>query len=186
MYDFVDQKRVISFTLAVIFFILALIGPAAILLPFRNGFLTREAQVIGTSGWSLITGGAGLLAIAIIFVLFAVMEKKGLMIALSLVLLGVAAFGITLSAKDYYYYTQDRFVISPPFSLEAHTYHWDDFEEVTENLTKEGGSLKVESVDFLMKDGARYSFDSGIMVQQYQPIIYAVENAGGKHVRKEI
>ena len=40
MYDFVDQKRVVSFTLAVIFFNLAVFGPAALMLPFKNGFIT--------------------------------------------------------------------------------------------------------------------------------------------------
>ncbi|MET3576487.1 hypothetical protein ACFFIY_03365 [Bhargavaea ullalensis] len=185
MYDFVDQKRVISFTLAVIFFILAIIGPAALLLPFKNGFITREAQVVGTSGWSLITGGVGLLAISGIFIVFAVVEKRAKIAVMTIVLLIVAVLGIVLSSKDYYYYTQDRFVISTPFSLQSQTYHWDDFEQVTENLTKEGGTLAVQSVDFLMKDGTDYSFDRGIMINNYQPIIYAVQNAGGKHVRKE-
>ncbi|SIT90752.1 hypothetical protein [Edaphobacillus lindanitolerans] len=185
MYDFVDQKRVVSFTLAVIFFILAIFGPAALLLPFKNGFITREAQAIGTSGWSLITGGVGLLAVSGIFMVFATVEKTSRKVILTLVLLLVAVLGIVLSSKDYYYYTPERFVISPPFSLTSHTYEWDDFEQVDENLTKEGGTLTVKSVDFLMKDGTRYSFDRGVMIQRYQPIIFAVQNAGGKYVRKE-
>jgi len=181
--DVVDQRRVISFTIAIILFILAFLGPAAILLPLKTGFITREAQLIGTSGWSLITGGIGFLALAAVFVLFASMEDKKKKWTISLVLFAVGVAGILLTVKDYYYYTSEHFVINGPFTLTSVAYEWTDFESVTENLSKESGTLFVESLEFKMKDGKTYQFDRGRMLQQYQPIIGAVTASGGEHFR---
>lgn len=183
LYDVVDQRRVISFTIAIILFILAFLGPAAILLPLKTGFITREAQLIGTSGWSLITGGIGFLALAAVFVLFAAMEDKKKKWTISLALFAVGVAGILLTVKDYYYYTSEHFVINGPFTLTGQAYEWTDFESVTENLTKEGGTLFVQSLEFKMKDGKTYQFDRGRMLQQYQPIVGAVTASGGKHIR---
>lgn len=183
MHDVVDQRRVISFTIAIILFILAFLGPAAILLPLKTGFITREAELIGTSGWSLITGGVGFLALAAVFVLFAVMENQKKKWTFSLVLLAVGVTGILLTVKDYYYYTPEHFVINGPFTLTSETYEWADFESVTENLAKEGGTLYVESLEFKMRDGETYHFDRGMILQRYQPIISAVTASGGEHIR---
>ncbi|EMR04994.1 hypothetical protein C772_03085 [Bhargavaea cecembensis DSE10] len=183
MYDVVDQRRVISFTIAIILSILAFLGPAAILLPLKTGFITPEAEMIGTSGWSLITGGIGFLALASVFVLFAVMEDKKKKWTISLALFAVGALGILLTLKDYYYYTPEHFVINGPFTLTSQVYEWTDFEMVTENLAKEGGTLFVESLEFKMKDGRTYQFDRGRMLQRYQPIVNAVTASGGEHIR---
>ncbi|MCW1927426.1 hypothetical protein [Bhargavaea beijingensis] len=183
LYDVVDQRRVISFTIAIILFILAFLGPAAILLPLKTGFITREAQLIGTSGWSLITGGVGFLALAAVFVLFAAMEDKMKKWTISFVLFAIGVAGILLTLKDYYYYTSEHFVFNGPFTLTSQAYEWTDFESVNENLSKKGSTLFVQSLEFKMKDGKTYHFDRGRMLQQYQPIVSAVTASGGKHIR---
>lgn len=183
MTDFVDQHRVVNFSIAIILFILAFIIPAAIIYPLKPSFITLEAQEIGTTHWSLITGAVGILALASIFLVFAIMEKKVRKIVLIFAFGLLAFIGTYLSVKDYYYVTPNYFASNGPFSFETKIYEWDDFESVEEILVKKDGTTLVEIVVLHMKDGSQIEYKGGAMLSMSRTIISKVQDAGGRHMR---
>lgn len=179
MIDFVDQRKVIHLAFAIILTILAFLAPAAILYPLKPGFITREAIGVGTSSWSLITGGIGFLAFALLFYTLATVERKrikGLIFSLCLV---IGCIGLILSVRDYYYATPRAFIYNGPFNFTSTVYEWTDFERIEEKLTKVDGIKQVESITLQMKDGRTLTFESGEMMRMYTYISNKVEDAGG-------
>lgn len=183
MNDFVDQNKVINIAIAVILTISAFIIPAAIIYPAKSSFITTQAEEIGTSHLALLTGGLGILALAAIFVVFGVVDKRVKKSILTLILGSIAFLGISLSIKDYYYMVPTHLVINEPFSYETQIYEWDDFESVEEIITKIDGTTAVEKVVLHMKNGKDFTYEGGTMMRMYATIASRVEHAGGKHIR---
>ncbi len=185
MTDFVDQHRVVNISIAIILFILAFIIPAAIIYPLKPSFITLEALEIGTTHWSLITGAVGIIALACIFLVFAIMEKKIRKFFLTIAFGLLAFIGVYLSVKDYYYVTPNYFASNGPFSFETKIYEWDDFESVEEVLVKTDGTTLVDTVVLHMKDGSQIEYKGRAMLSMSRTIISKVQDAGGQHIRTE-
>ncbi|ANU16630.1 hypothetical protein BBI11_06085 [Planococcus maritimus] len=58
MVDFYDQKKIVLITLGIILLLSAVFVPAAVFYPAKVAFITPEAELVGTSFWSLVLGGA--------------------------------------------------------------------------------------------------------------------------------
>lgn len=185
MIDFVDQRKVIHLSFAIILTILAFIAPAAILYPLKPGFITREAIGVGTSGWSLITGGIGFLTFAILFFTSATVERKRIKALVFSFCIVIGCVGILLSVRDYYYATPRAFIYNAPFSFASTVYEWTDFERVEEKLSTMNGVKQVEHVSFQMTDGRILTYDSGEMMRMYTYISNKVTDAGGTVERIE-
>lgn len=183
MDSFIDQKKGLHISIAIILAIVAFIIPAAIIFPAKSSFITTRAQEIGTSQWALLTGGIGILALAVMFVVFAVVEKKGKKRLLTLILAVIAFIGLSFSIKDYYYLTPNHFALNEPFAYETQIYEWTDFESVEEVLTKVDGTTAVGKVILHMKNGKQFTYEGGAMFLMYSTIITKVEDAGGEHIR---
>ncbi|MHA6259072.1 hypothetical protein ACXYMX_04055 [Sporosarcina sp. CAU 1771] len=186
MYDFVDQRKVVNLSIAIILFIMAFITPAAIIYPIKSGYITKDAIEIGTTSWALLTGGLGITALAFIFIAFAVLENKKTKVFLALTLGILAVLGISFSAKDYYYITPNYFASNGPFTFETKVYEWDEFELVEEQLSKVDGTTFVENVNLQMKNGDQVNLSGNTMQRMSRTIISKVTDAGGQYIRTPV
>ena len=75
MVDFYDQKKIILVTFGIILLISALFVPAAVFYPAKVVTITPEAEIVGTSLWSLVLGGAGIVLLAISLFIAALIEQ---------------------------------------------------------------------------------------------------------------
>ena len=184
MVDFVDQRKVVCVSIAIILFVLAFLAPAAIIYPIKIGFITG-ALFIGTTQWAILTGGVGIMALATIFLAIAISKNTKVTGGVAILLSTVAAVGLMLSIKDYYYVTDNHFVSNGPFSFEEKVYEWDDFESVEERLSKENGITFVETVILRMKNGDQLEYKGGQMSRMHRTISNKVVDAGGELIRIE-
>lgn len=183
MYDFVDQKRVVYITLAIILLISAVIAPVAIFYPLKAAFITPSAEAIGTSYVSMITGGAGIALLAVGLIILAILEMRLKKYLLSGVMFLAGIFGIALSLGDYYYMTKDHFTYNAPFSFEQQNFEWQDFEKIEEYIGTKDGVNSLESVILYPKDGDAIEMSSGQILQMSGSIANRIENAGGQYER---
>ncbi|MBZ5202424.1 hypothetical protein HU147_14540 [Planomicrobium chinense] len=186
MYDFVDQKRIIYITFAIILLISSLFAPVAIFYPLKVIFITPEALSVGTSYISLITGGLGIALIAAGLFALALIEmrmKKYLAAAL-LFVAGVA--GMLLSLSDYYYMTSDEFIYNGPFSISSQSYEWEDFEKIEERIGKEDNTQSVQSVAMYLKNGEVIEMSSGKIFEMRGDLANRIEQAGGLYERIDL
>ncbi|MBT2584145.1 hypothetical protein [Planococcus sp. ISL-109] len=108
MVDFYDQKKIILVTFGVILLISAVFVPATVFYPAKVISITPDAEIVGTSFWSLLLGSAGMLLLAIALFIPALIEQPLKSWALS-GMIGITGFvAIAFSLGDYYYITQDR------------------------------------------------------------------------------
>ncbi|HSJ38808.1 MAG TPA: hypothetical protein VK945_11415 [Planococcus sp. (in: firmicutes)] len=185
MYDFIDQKKVIYVTIAVILLISALVAPVAIFYPIKAMFITPAALAIGTSPVSMITGGIGLALLAGGLIVLASVEHRMKKFGAALVLFILGIAGTSFSITDYYYITPENFVHNASFALASEKYEWTDFEKVQERIIKENGVTRVDAVKFYMKDGTVLDLNAGQILDMTATIKYSVERAGGSHERIE-
>lgn len=183
MYDFVDQKRMVYITFAVILFISALFAPVAIFYPIKAMFITPDALAIGTSSISMVTGGIGLALLAGGLIVLAILEQrlKKYGIAFALFILGV--IGLIFSLTDYYYITSEGFVYNAPLAIFSEKYAWSDFEKVEERVVNEKGTTKVDSLSFHLKNGTVIQMPAGAILTMSGSIINNVQASGGTHER---
>lgn len=185
MYDFIDQKKIIYITIAVILFVSALFAPFAIFYPIKAMFITPAAIEIGTSPASLVTGGLGLFLLAAGLLVLANVEHRLKRYGAALVLFVVGIIGVSFSLTDYYYITPEEFVRNAPFAFASEAYEWTDFEKVEERIVKENGVTKVDSVEFHLKNGEIIKMSAGSILSMTGTIVNNVERAGGTHERIE-
>lgn len=185
MFDFIDQKKIIYITFAVILFISALLAPIGIFYPAKSMFITPLAIEIGTSPMSMVTGGIGLALLAIGLIVLATMEQRLKKYAAALVLFVAGIVGVGFSLTDYYYVTPESFVHNASFAFTSETYDWTDFEKVQEVIVKEDGMTKVDSVTLYMKDGTVLAMNSGRILRMTGTIKNSVERSGGTVERIE-
>ncbi|WP_203334859.1 hypothetical protein [Planococcus beigongshangi] len=186
MYDFIDQKKIIYITFAVILFVSAFFAPFAIFYPIKAMFITPDSIAIGTSSTSLLTGGIGLALVASGLIVLANVEHRLKKYLSALPLFVIGLIGVSLSLTDYYYVTPDNFVRNAPFAYTSETYEWADFEKVEERIVKENGITRVDSYTFIMKDGEVITMSSGSLDQMRGTIINSVQFFGGTHERIEL
>lgn len=186
MYDFIDQRKVLLITFAVIFAISALIAPSALFYPAKAMFITPLATHIGTTFVSLITGGIGLLLIAGGLIAIALMERSVKKYSAVALLFAVGLLGTALSLTDYYYMTDQEFVYNGPWEFTHHSYTWDDFEKIEEHVVVEGNSRTVQSVALYMKDGNEIEMSSGAIFNMAGPLSNYIQYAGGQYERIEV
>lgn len=185
MYDFIDQKKVVYITFAVILIVSALFAPFAIFYPIKAMFITPAAISLGTSPISLVTGGIGLALLAGGLIVLATMENRMKKYGAALLLFITGLAGVSFSLTDYYYITSENFVLNAPFALTSDKYEWTDFEKVEERIIKENGVTRVDSVKFFMKDGTIINMQAGSILSMTSSIANNVERSGGKHERIE-
>lgn len=183
MVDFYDQKKIILVTFGVILLISALFVPAAVFYPAKVVTITPEAEIVGTSFWSLVLGGAGIVLIAASLFIAALIERplKSWLLAGAVAVIGLVS--IAFSLGDYYYMTRDSFTYNPPLSFNSSTYTWEEFERVEERLHKEGGTSSIESVAYYFHDGDMIEFSSGRIFEMHSSLARRVEAAGGEFTR---
>lgn len=183
MYDFVDQKKIVYITVAVILLISALVAPVAVFYPIKAMFITPDAVAIGTSPASLITGGIGLALMAGALIVLATVEQrlKKYGTALALAVLGV--LGLSFSLTDYYYITSEQFVYNAPLAVTSDKYEWTDFEKIEERIIKENGVTKVDSISFYLNNGTVINMSGGSILTMSGSIINNVQRSGGSHER---
>lgn len=185
MYDFIDQKKAVYVTFAVILFISALFAPYAIFYPAKAMFITPEAQAIGTSAVSLITGGLGLALLAGGLIVLATVEKRIKKYGIAAAMFLVGVIGLSFSLTDYYYITSEKFVYNAPFSLASETYEWNAFEKVEERTVNENGVMKVDTISFHLKNGDVIEMSGGSILTMSGSIINNVQRSGGLYERIE-
>lgn len=183
MYDLVDQKKVVYITFAVILFISALVAPIAIFYPIKAMFITPEAQYIGTSSLSIVTGGLGLALLAFGLITLALLEQRIKKYGFAFVLFAFGMIALSFSLTDYYYVTSDEFVYNAPFSLASEKFAWSDFEKVEERIVKENGITKVDSISFTFNNGRTIDMSAGSILTMSSTIINNVQRSGGMHER---
>ena len=183
MADFYDQKKIILVTFGIILLISALFVPAALFYPAKVVSITPEAEIVGTSFWSLIFGGAGIVLLAAALFIAALIEQrlKSWLLSGAVALIGLVS--ITLSLGDYYYITSEGFTYNPPLSFNASTYTWEEFERVEERLQKDGGTSSIESVAYYFRDGGMVEFSNGRIFEMHNSMARRVEAAGGEFAR---
>lgn len=185
MYDFIDQKRIIYITIAVILFVSAFFAPFAIFYPIKAMFLPPASIAIGTSSTSLLTGGIGLALLAGGLIVLANVEHRLKKYLSAIPLFVIGLIGVSLSLTDYYYVTPESFVLNAPFAFISETYEWTDFEKVEEYTVNDNGVTKVDSYTFIMKDGEVINMSAGSLDQMRGTIINNVQFSGGSHERIE-
>ncbi|WP_033541853.1 hypothetical protein [Planococcus sp. CAU13] len=185
MYDFIDQKKIIYITFAVILFVSAFFAPFAIFYPIKAMFITPAAIAVGTSSTSLLTGGIGLVLLAAGLLVLANVEHRLKRYGSAAPLFIIGLIGVSLSLTDYYYVTPQNFVLNAPFAVTSETYEWNDFEKVEEYIIRENGVTKVDTYIFTMKDGKVIEMSSGSIDQMRGTIVNSVQRAGGVHERIE-
>lgn len=183
MYDFIDQKKVVMVTFAVILAISALIAPAALFYPIKAMFITPLATHIGTNFISLITGSVGLLLIAAALIVLVVIDSKAKRYSLAAVLVVVGVLGTALSLSDYYYMTSEKFVYNGPWEFTEHTYTWDDFDRIEEHVAIEGGTRKTQAIALFTKDGNEIKMSTGTIFLMAGSLTGYIEQAGGTSER---
>lgn len=186
MYDFIDQKRIIYITFAIILLISSFFVPLAIFYPLKVVFITPEAIAVGTSFISLITGGIGIALIAAGLFALALIEirmKKYLAAGL-LFVAGIA--GVWLSLSDYYYMTTEDFTYNGPFSISSQSYKWEDFEKIEERIGKEDNTQAIQSVAMYLKNGDIIEMSSGKILEMRGDLVHRIEQAGGLYERIEL
>lgn len=183
MVDFYDQKKIILVTFGIILLISALFVPAAVFYPAKVVTITPEAEIVGTSFWSLVLGGAGIVLIAASLFIAALIERplKSWLLAGAVAVIGLVS--IAFSLGDYYYMTRDSFTYNPPLSFNSSTYTWEEFERVEERLHKEDGTSSIESVAYYFRDGDMVEFSSGRIFEMHSSLARRVEAAGGEFTR---
>ncbi|WP_422122696.1 hypothetical protein DHX103_13100 [Planococcus sp. X10-3] len=185
MFDFIDQKKVVYVTFAVILFISAFFAPFAIFYPIKAMFITPAAMEIGTSPISWVTGAIGLSLVAGGLVVLAAMEQPVKKYGAALVLFVTGIAGLSFSLTDYYYITPENFVHNASFALTSEIYEWTDFEKVQEHTVTENGVTKVDAVTFYMKDGTVLDLNAAQILDMTSTIKFGVEQAGGTTERIE-
>lgn len=183
MFDLVDQKRMVYITFAVILFISALFAPVAIFYPIKAMFITPEAIAINTSPASLVTGGVGLFLLAAGLIVLANVEKRLMKYGTASLLFIAGAIGISFSLTDYFYVTPEKFVINAPLTFTSEEYEWNEFDKVEENIIKEDGMTKVDSLTFYMENGEIINMSAGSLAAMSSSIINNIQASGGTHER---
>jgi len=183
MYDFIDQKKIVYITLAVILLISALVAPVAIFYPIKAMFITPDALAIGTSPASLLTGGIGLALLASGLIVLGTVEQRLKKYGSALALFVVGIIGLSFSLTDYYYITSEQFVYNAPLAINSNQYDWTDFEKIEERIIKENGVTRVDSISFYLKDGAVIDISGGSILTMSSSIINNVQRSGGSHER---
>jgi hypothetical protein len=180
-----DQKKGIILSLAIISLVMAFIAPAAIFYPLKAGFITLRNDGIGTSAWSIVTGGAGLILLSLLFTVMAFVKRPIFKWVLAIVLFVFSTAGILLSIRDYYYITKDEFVISGPFTLAETDYAWSDFAKFEEEARNVNGTVTIDKVIFTTKSGEILEFDGGQMVSgtMKETAKTRIQAAGGEIIR---
>ena len=186
MYDFVDQKKIIYITFAIILLISSLFAPVAIFYPLKVIFITPEAIAIGTSYISLITGGIGIALIAAGLFALALIEMRMKKYLIAAVLFVVGSAGMWLSLSDYYYMTTDEFIYNGPFSISSESYKWEDFEKIEERIGKEDNTQTVQSVAIHLKNGKVIEMSSGKILEMRGDLASRIQQAGGLYERVEL
>jgi hypothetical protein len=183
MVDFYDQKKIVLVTFGVILLISAIFIPAAVFYPAKVISITPDAEVVGTSGLSLILGGGGVVLLAIALFIPAMMERplKAWLLSGIVAIIGFGA--IAFSLGDYYYITRDGFTYNPPLAFESSTYTWDEFERVEEKVGSASGTNSIESVTYHFSDGEQVEFSSGRIFEMHGSVTNRVEAAGGEFNR---
>lgn len=183
MGDFYDQQKIVLITLGIILLLSAVFVPAAVFYPAKVAFITPEAELVGTSFWSLVLGGGGMVLLAAALFIAALIDKP----LTAWLLAGAAAasgfVAIALSLGDYYYMTSERFTYNPPLSLVSSTYTWDEFERVEERLHQQDGASAIESVAYYFHDGSVLEFSGGRIFEMHSSLARRVETAGGVYTR---
>lgn len=183
MYDFIDQKRIVYITFAVILFISALFAPVAFFYPIKTMFITPDALAIGTSSMSLLTGGIGLALMAGGLIVLAMLEPRLKKYGFAFALFVSGIIALSFSLTDYYYITSDGFVYNAPLSITSEKYEWTDFEKVEERIVKENGMTKIDSFSFHLKNGTVIDMPAGAILTMSGSIINNVQASGGVHER---
>lgn len=183
-----DQKKGIILSLAIISFVMAFIAPAAIFYPLKAGFITMRNDGIGTSAWAILTGGVGLILLAILFLVMAYVRRPVLKWVLVIGLFIFSTAGILLSIRDYYYITKEEFVISGPFTLAETKYVWSDFSKYEEEARHVNGTLTIEKVTLTTKTGEIIEFKGGQFVKtpMKESAKMRIQAAGGEVSRNTI
>ncbi|WP_211653663.1 hypothetical protein [Planococcus alpniumensis] len=183
MADFYDQKKIILVTFGIILLISALFFPAAVFYPAKVVTITPEAEIVGTSFWSLVLGGVGIVLLAAALFIAALIEQplKSWLLSGAVAIIGFVS--IAFSLGDYYYMTRDSFTYNPPLSFNSSTYTWEEFERVEERLHKEDGTNSIESVAYYFRDGGMVEFSSGRIFEMHNSLARRVEEAGGEFTR---
>lgn len=183
MADFYDQKKIILVTFGIILLISALFVPAAVFYPAKVVTITPEAEIVGTSFWSLLFGSAGMVLLAATLFMAALIEQRMKAWLLSAATAALGLVSIAFSLGDYYYMTTDGFTYNPPLSFNSSTYTWEEFERVEERLHKEDGTSSIESVAYYFRDGDMVEFSSGRIFEMHSSLVHRVEAAGGEFTR---
>lgn len=184
MYDFIDQKKAVYITFAVILLICAAVVPAAVFFPLKAMFLIAPAALeIGTSYISLFTGGIGLALIAAGLIALAVFEVRTKRYLVSGLLFLTGALGIAFSLTDYYYMTDEEFTYNAPFSFSENSYGWDDFVRIEERIGKKDNTNSIESVSLQLKNGDIIELSSGNILKMSASLAGYIEKAGGEYER---
>ncbi|CEG23516.1 hypothetical protein BN1080_02494 [Planococcus massiliensis] len=183
MYEFVDQRRIVYITVAIILFISSLIAPTAVFYPIKTVFITPAALYVGTSYLSLITGGIGIALFASGLIALAVFENRLKRYLVSGLLFAFGIVGVALSLADYYYMTEDAFIYNPPLSFSEASYLWEDFEKIEERIGKKDHTTSVESIALYVKNGDSIEMSSGKIFEMSGSLIYKIEQAGGSYER---
>lgn len=186
MYDFVDQRRIVYITFAIILFISSLIAPTAVFYPLKTVFITPAALYVGTSYLSLITGGMGIALVACGLIALAVFENRLKRYLISGILFALGIVGVSLSLSDYYYMTEDEFFYNSPLSFSEESYIWEDFEKVEERIGKKDNTNTVESIALYFKNGDSIEMSSGRIFEMSGSLINKIEQAGGSHERIDV
>lgn len=130
-----------------------------------------------------MTGFIGILALGVVFLLFAIVEQKAKKVILTIVFSIIAVVGISLSIKDYYYITSDYLAINDAFSYTTKFYEWNDFERIEEITGTKNGVKEIEQIILHMKNGDTFTYHGGHMIMMIRKIVYNVEEAGGEYIR---
>lgn len=183
MVDFYDQKKIILVTFGIILLISALFIPAAVFYPAKVVTITPEAEIVGTSFWSLVFGGAGIVLLAAALFIAALIEQrlKSWLLSGAVAIIGLVL--IAFSLGDYYYMTSDSFTYNPPLSFNSSTYTWEEFERVEERLQEDGGASSIESVAYYFRDGGMIEFSNGRIFEMHSSMARRIEAAGGEFTR---
>lgn len=183
MADFYDQKKIILIAFGIILLLSAVFVPAAVFYPAKVVSITPEAEIVGTSVWSLVLGGGGMALLAAALFIAAIVEKSLKAWLLSVAAAAIGLMAIALSLGDYYYMTSDRFTYNPPMSFASSTYEWGDFDRIEERLHQENGASAIESIAYYFHDGSMVEFTGGRIFEMHSTMVRRVEAAGGQYTR---
>ena len=186
MYDFVDQKRIIYITFAIILLISSVLAPLAMFYPLKVIFITPEATAVGTSYISLITGGFGIALIAAGLFALALIDIRMKKYLAAGLLFAAGIGGVLLSLSDYYYMTTDEFTYNGPFSISSQSYKWEDFEKIEERIGKEDNTQTVQSIAMYLKNGDVIEMSSGKIFEMRGDLVNRIEQAGGLYKRVDL